>query len=72
MKLRFVVLMNSAVIYSTKFKPLTTGHFLSFHSRVAVQQVLCTSSYGTKMRINDYHSLAILIIYSHIVTVKVN
>ena len=34
---------------------LTTGHFLSFHSRVAVQQISCTNSYSTEMKTDGYH-----------------
>ena len=55
-------LIYSAVICTTKFKSLTTGHFLSFRSRVAVQQISCTSSYSTCI---------ISIISSHTVAVKV-
>ena len=57
MTLRFValMLMYSVVIYTTKFKSLTTGHFLSFHSRVAVQQKSRANSYSIEMRTDDYH-----------------
>ena len=53
MILRTVALMYSVVICTIKFKSITAGHFLSFHSRVAVQQILAT--YSTKMRTDDCH-----------------
>ena len=59
--IKVFALMYSAVICTTKFKSLTTGHFLSFYScNVAKQQISCTSSnkYNTIMRTNDYHQLA--------------
>ena len=57
MLLRFVGSMCSIhiVICTVKSKSLTTGHFLSFHSRVAVQQISCTNSYSTEMRTDGYH-----------------
>ena len=55
MILRFVGLMYSVVICTTKFKSLTTGYLLSFHNTVAIQHISHTGSYSTKMRICDYH-----------------
>ena len=52
MIMRFVGSMCSVVIFTTKFKSLTTEHFLCFHSRVAVQQTSCTN---TKTRTDAYH-----------------
>ena len=47
MTLRFIGSMCSVVI---KFKSLTTGHFLSFHSRVVVQQISCTNTVAIAMK----------------------
>ena len=47
--------MYCVVICAIKFNSLTTGHFLLFHSSVAVQQISCTNRYSAEMRTDGYH-----------------